>query len=333
MKQPTITVITSVPPVIPSRPIDGNDVGKAYRQACIDSWQCFGGRIISVNNNKEADAVRAATSGISICPVASDGTAVAKRPLVLFDDLLHCAAQEETELIALTNSDIFLADAEMLREQAVCLKSGEVLVSRRVNVESLRNASGSTYKWGYDLFILRREDIARLHRETTLFFGEPWWDYYFLSNLILSGLSVVTTDSAHVLHLAHKEAYSSERWLATGEFSLQTLRQLAETGAYAAYPTVRHFIRYVINTSSLLPVKDVLLLAMRNFRALTLYHVMLCYKFCPQRKSPQENDLHFFSCALTAYAELIINFGVSSRARINKACSELHEKMQLAVKS
>lgn len=325
---PSITIITSIPPVCPSRSVDGSDIGGAYRQACVDSWQRFAERIVSVNSCNEAQAVAAANSGVAVRSVESDGMAVAGRPLVLFDALLQCAVEEKTDLIALTNSDIFLADAAVLRQQAELLQSGEAMVSRRVNVQSLHNLTGASYKWGYDLFVLRREDIAKLYRETTLFFGEPWWDYYFLSNIVLNGMAVKPTDSSHVLHLAHKEAYSSDRWLATGTFSLKILQDNIEAGRISSDAAAQLFSDTVMNASDVLPVKDAIQLAMKNIRALSLYHVMLFYKFVPEKKAPQENDLHLFSCALTAYAELKINFGSSSRERIKKACGELNARMR-----
>jgi len=325
---PTITVITSIPPACPSRSVDGNDIGGAYRQACVDSWQRFADRIVSVNSCNEAEAVAAANSGVAVRSVESDGMAIAGRPLVLFDDLLQCAVEEKTDLIALTNSDIFLADAAVLRQQVELLQSGEAMVARRVNVQSLHNLTGASYKWGYDLFVLRREDIAKLYREKTLFFGEPWWDYYFLSNIVLNGIPVKPTESAHVLHLSHKEAYSSDRWLATGMFSLKTLRDNIEAGSISSDAAAQLFSDVVVNTSDLLPVKDAVQLAVKNIRALSLYHIMLFYKSFPGKKAPQENDLHLFSCALTAYAELKINFGSSSRERIKKSCGELKERIR-----
>jgi hypothetical protein len=312
--------------------LDGRDVGRAYRLACVDSWGRLGDRIVSVNNNQETAAVTVAHDRVAVCAVQSNGMSVAGRPLVLFNDLLRCAVDENADLIALTNSDIFFADAEALRQQAATLKSGEAIVARRVNVQSVSSGSGSTYQWGYDLFILHREDIRRLYREETLFFGEPWWDYYFLSNIIVNGITVRPIDSAHVLHLAHKEAYSPERWLATGCFSLQTLRDNITAGRHADDEAARYFIDTAVQPAALLPLRDTVRLAVRNIRALTLHYAALFFKVYYTIRHVQEthikaNELHLFSCALTIHAEITVNFGISSAERIKAACVELQQQI------
>lgn len=331
---PSITIITSIPPTCPFREIDSRELSKEYRASCVDSWKRFGDRIVSVNNSQEAHLLRGEIDGVDICTVESNGCSVSGRPLVLFEDLLCCAANEKSEIIALTNSDIFFANAENLKRQACLLNEGEAIVSRRINVQSLQKNAGTTYQWGYDLFVLHRKDIEKIYREKTMFFGEPWWDYYFLSNIILNGITIKTVDSLHVLHVSHKEAYFQKRWLAIGKTILKNLVNNIEYGNYASNTKDTLYFRdFVINSAEGIRWRGNVQRVLSNKKAAIAYLANTFFQKIRLRKEKQQKELdnkllYLFSCKLIIFSEIIIQFGCSSSEDIKKSCSELRERIR-----
>jgi hypothetical protein len=285
-----------------------------------------------VNNSQEAPLLRGAIDGVEICTVESNGCSVSGRPLVLFEDLLRCAVNETTsELIALTNSDIFFANAEDLKKQACLLNEGEAIVSRRINVQSLQQSAGSTYQWGYDLFVLHRKDIEKLYREKTMFFGEPWWDYHFLSNIILNGITIKPVDSSHVLHVSHKEAYSQKRWFDIGKTILKNLIDNIEHENYSSSTKDTHYFRnFVINSSEGIRWKGNVRRVLSNNKAVISYFANTFLQNIPLRRKTIvcNNLLYLFSCKLILFSEIIIQFGCSSDENIRKSCRELQERIR-----
>ncbi|CAK8724236.1 hypothetical protein LDFHOB_14060 [Candidatus Electronema aureum] len=319
-----ISVITSIPPVSPSRKIDTNEVGITYRNLCINSWKEVGDDIISVNNIHETNILNK-IDGIEVYAVNSDGSSVSGRPLVLFNDLIDCAIQSDSKFILITNSDIFLTNTDDLKKQIRSLDKGEAIVSRRINVESLKENKGYTYRLGYDLFVLHRSDLEKIYKQKTMFFGEPWWDYFFLSIILLHGMRIKHIDSSYVLHLSHKEAFSTERWNLIGKDILKELTDGAEKEKIGI-SDVDFLINFVINfRSSLFLIKNPLVL-MRNIDVFIYYFNVILRK--PINDSQIDaNDLYLFSCKLRIFTEVILGFKRSSRQDIKKSCSELNKKI------
>jgi hypothetical protein len=133
--------------------MDGENCADAYREACVKSWQAVGGSVLSVNSRAEQVDTEDELPGVERVVVDSDGSIDCGKPLVHLDDLVRSASAAKDNVFIFTNSDIYFADSGELEKLAGELRAGEVVVSRRVNVESLREQRGETYLWGLDLCI------------------------------------------------------------------------------------------------------------------------------------------------------------------------------------
>lgn len=219
-------MLTSVPPFTPKRETDLGSVSEQYRNSCIQSWQSVGDRAISVNSVAEQNHSRNQL-GIQFTFVESDGRRDTGRPLILFNDLVDVAIDSDCEFLLLTNSDIFLARQPELLDEIAGTGEGQCLVSQRANITSLANSEAEAYDWGYDLFVVHRNDFKKLRTDIPMYFGEPWWDYHVLCILQLRGVEIVPLECSHVLHLVHPEAYSWSRWTEIGSASLNDLSRSA----------------------------------------------------------------------------------------------------------
>jgi len=227
-----ITVITSVPPTPPQREVDQNAYSGLYRMACVDSWNRLGPRVISVNSSKESELLKGVLPELEIFSVDSDGSEKVGKPLVLLDDLIRTAQSMETDIIAFVNADIYLANVEKIKDLLVNVTPGSAIVANRTDIVSLDKMQGSTHSGGYDLFVVHRDDLRKISTKDDLYFGDPWWDYHALCNLVLSGVSVTSLDSSHVLHLYHDFAFTWDRWTDIGKATLEDLNATVKSQKY-----------------------------------------------------------------------------------------------------
>jgi hypothetical protein len=211
-----VTVITSIPPFHSKREVDGDDFTGVYHNACIDSWACLGADVVSVNSVAELGNHPVGKSRYSVATVEPDGSADCGKPLVLWNDLIDAAIESSSEQIVFINSDVFIHRPSELAQLISELRPGQAIVGRRTNIKSLKNSEASIYRLGFDLFVLHRKDLSLLRYPKALYFGDPWWDYVALCNLLLAGVTVTALDSVHMLHLIHETAFSKERWASIG---------------------------------------------------------------------------------------------------------------------
>jgi hypothetical protein len=211
-----VTVITSIPPFHSKREVDGDDFTGVYQNACIDSWARLGADVVSVNSLAESGGHPVGQSRYSVATVESDGSVACDKPLVLWNDLIDVAAECSSEKIVIINSDIFIHRPGELAQLISELRPGQAIVGRRINIKSLKSSEASIYRLGFDLFVLHRRDLSLLRSPKDLYFGDPWWDYVALCNLLLCGVTVTALDPLHTLHLFHEAAFSKERWASIG---------------------------------------------------------------------------------------------------------------------
>lgn len=211
-----VSLITSIPPFHSKREIDGDDFTGAYQIACRDSWSRLGAEVVSVNSEVESGAHTAGHNGYSVVTVDTDGSAACGKPLVSWNDLVNTAIGRDSDQILFLNSDIFVHRTDELLPLISELRPGNAIVGRRVNIKSLKGKEAAIYRLGFDLFAVHREDVDLLRSPIEIFFGDPWWDYVALCNLLLRGVTVSTCDPIHILHLFHEAAFSKERWSSIG---------------------------------------------------------------------------------------------------------------------
>jgi hypothetical protein len=177
---------------------------------------------------------------------------------------------------------------------------------------------GKTYRLGYDLFVIHREDFPTIRTDTDIYFGEPWWDYHALLQLILHGIEVIPVESAHVLHAAHQESWSADRWEKIGIKMLNMLRPVVPKehnyrgnlqGLNLAR-MLREFYHFVDDCGS------------------TGYRRILRRLLSRPPCVIDEMFLREFSQRLRSFAEEILSFRQIDQGHLTMACLELSEALQ-----
>lgn len=204
-------LVTSLPPQMSRLATNGEEIGAAYQKACIDSWRDASFDPISVNSTNEdyPHAVRK-------IPVHRDASAVTGRPHVYLEDMLAVAAEEaEGKPFVLTNSDILLALTADLSDRVMSLQPGELIFSRRIDIDDMARNEGSPWHYGYDFFAVHPDDVFGL--STQMVFGAPWWDHFFPLMMYIRGCRILQSDPNQILHLKHDERWSWSVWEAFGQ--------------------------------------------------------------------------------------------------------------------
>ena len=217
----SVTLMTSVAPGMSRLDAKGDEIGEEYQVACIESWKLAGFQPVSVNSKNEAFG-----HALRMIPVDRDATAITGRPHVFLADLLAVASMEaKGRPFALMNADLILGPTADLAARVAQLRPGELLFSRRIDIDESRQTDGVPYRYGYDFFAGHADDLSGLS-DAGMVFGAPWWDHFFPLLMLMQGCRLYQTEPA-VLHLKHTERWSWPLWEALGQ------RFVAEMGARA----------------------------------------------------------------------------------------------------
>jgi hypothetical protein len=190
----SLTIATSIAP--------GN---AALQLAAVDSWHKLGFRVLSVNTKPEIDLLLEAFPQVQFIETGRDASAIAGKPYIFFDDLLHALKESKAEVCGIVNSDIHLlagADfPEFIRHNA----ADGVLFGARVDVESFDSPAGEMYDEGFDYFFFGRKIISA-YPAAEFCLGVPWWDYWAPLLPLLAGMPIkelLTPVAFHIRHDAH----------------------------------------------------------------------------------------------------------------------------------
>jgi hypothetical protein len=202
-----MNLYTSIPPKV-SRLVNGQDVGQAWTQMCLDSWLQAGYKIYSVNSDKESSAVAALYPDINIIETSRDGSVKVGRPLVYVSDIISAAINASHKNFALINADImFLKDAASILKDWV--PENGFAYSTRLDIDDLIGSNPRLHG-GVDFLILKTADVASLNLPNILF-GTPWWDYWLPFSLNLRGIKgrrLSFNNQPVIAHLSHDERWS-----------------------------------------------------------------------------------------------------------------------------
>ena len=207
----SIPLFTSVPPRLSRLDTNGRDIGEAYQRECIASWQRAGFEPISVNSSNEPY-----THSLPMIPLARDASAIIGRPHVFFADLLTAASIEaQGRPFVLLNADLILTATADLSARVAHLRPGEFIISRRLDIDQLRQTDGTPWHSGYDFFAGHADDISGLP-DAGMVFGAPWWDHFFPLLMFFRGCRIRQSEPL-VLHLKHTERWNWATWEALGQ--------------------------------------------------------------------------------------------------------------------
>ena len=218
-----IPYITSVPPRLKRVSKDGADIGEAYQVRCVASWGDEGFDACSVNSRQEKVGCN-----IAIKRVDRDASEITGRPHVFLADLLAAGIEMAGDgPFVIGNADVILKSG--IRDRVARLQPGEILFSRRIDIDDMSSLEGEAYAPGFDFFAINGSDAARL-ADTQLIFGAPWWDHYLPLRTYMKGGTLHILESA-VFHLTHDERWNWPLWTKLG----QTFLDEIEPGATSTY--------------------------------------------------------------------------------------------------
>lgn len=213
--QESLTIVTSIAPF---------ELPKQQRATA--SWIELGFRVVSLNIEAECKVLEAQFPDVEFHRPPRDGSAIAGKPLVFFDDILDWYRQNEDQAICgIVNSDIVMARVPCAMEVLRIAASGGMVISSRIDVPSFDPPVGNWYPEGYDLFFFDRS-LIELYPPSNFMLGIPWWDYWAPSVPILRGYPVRRLSSPLIYHQIHDVNYSDESYI---EFAREYIERLTTT--------------------------------------------------------------------------------------------------------
>jgi hypothetical protein len=194
-----LTIVTSIAPFeLPKQ------------QRAIASWAALGFNVVSLNIERECKILESQFPDVEFHRPPRDGTKIAGKPLVYFNDILRWYADHgDQPICGIVNSDIVMAPVacamEVLRQSA----TGGMLISSRIDVDSFDPPIGNWYPEGYDLFFFDRT-LIDCYTPSNFMLGMPWWDYWAPSAPLLQGYPVRRLASPLICHEKHPINYSAD---------------------------------------------------------------------------------------------------------------------------
>lgn len=218
-------LVTSLPPRMSRLDTIGEDIGLAYQQNCIDSWHSAGFDPLSINSINEDYP-----HSVRMIPVWRDTSTMTGRPHVYLEDMLTIAATEaKGRPFVLTNADLVFPPTAGLTDRVKELRPGELIISRRIDIDSPACYDGIPYHCGFDFFAIHPNDVFGL--STEMVFGAPWWDHLFPLIMYIRGCKIYQSE-ATVLHLKHDERWEWQVWEALGQRFLVEMSINSNNGIY-----------------------------------------------------------------------------------------------------
>ena len=196
----------------------GREVGPEYQQVCIASWHTAGFEPISVNSAHEPAPV-----GVVSKRVSRDASQVTGRPHIFIADMLDCGVEASAGgVFAIANADLVLSPD--LGSLVAALRPGEIIISRRIDINDVGSRTGPANLYGFDFFAAHSEDVVTLP-DIGLIFGAPWWDHWLPILMRMHGCRLVQIEPA-VYHLVHNQAWSWDTWQILGHQFRRAARPL-----------------------------------------------------------------------------------------------------------
>jgi hypothetical protein len=264
-----LNIVSSIPPELRGSKLEELNP-QSLQLHVLKSWEQLTERIYSVHTAHELVSNPNHSSVLSSlgCStlVINKISSIHKPHLPSISDILLAASQANLSgILVITNSDIIFSDAREICSFINSIKSNQLGLSRRVNVNSLEDftACGNDNA-GFDFFAFHSDKLDSLVSlcPDILQFGVPWWDLYFPLVCIAAGLSPVQPrNHSRFLHINHQDRWDSETWYRTGFIAyeqfmqilekndnsnmLQTLADARHAAARAKFASIHIFLRHI----------------------------------------------------------------------------------------
>jgi len=185
------------------------------QQLAIESWLRLGFTVASLNTPSEIDQLKPRFGNVEFIAVQRDARVDCGKPLVYLNDVIAFLGSRGSPVCGLVNSDIHLhatpAAVRFLLEEA----KNSMVIANRMDVNTLDDAAGEIYKFGFDAFLFDRAVLATLP-STEFCLGQPWWDYWLASRFINSpqsapcGFSLKMVAFPFAIHVKHEKHWDQD---------------------------------------------------------------------------------------------------------------------------
>lgn len=168
-----------------------------------------------------------------------------QKKLIKLNAILDAATNQDSEYVAIVNSDIILSDKVKNVFIKKYLDDNCIILSTRWEIDDQKNEK-YPFNNGYDLFIFHRKFI-NLFKNQNYVIGMPWWDFYIPTIAIKSGIKIYHIKNQVIFHRTHETNYDLDSWIKFGEFfyqdiMLNLMQKPLEMSVYDFCQTTKKFI-------------------------------------------------------------------------------------------
>jgi hypothetical protein len=215
-----VTLFTSVPPRT-TRIVNGHDFGPSYQRACIDSWVAAGFDVISINPENEIAELQKYDYPINYL--------ISPNPRPKIFEFLKEASRSPSDLTGIINADCLLLNYPAFVQGILSGARDGLVMLERVNIDPSSLLPTGQTCLGFDAFFFNKLHASRLTIDPDLAVGQPWWDYWFPMEFVISGIKLLRPQSPLVFHLDHEQGWSQARWLYYGRKFITRFSVVDET--------------------------------------------------------------------------------------------------------
>jgi len=182
------------------------------QQAAMQSWQQHGFSVVSFNSLEETRQLQPIYPDITFHVVDRDASAEEGKAFVYVDDIFAYLQEQGTQICGIVNSDIYLradnAFLSFIHKQA----ENAILFASRLDVNSIREATGKPLRVGFDIFFLDKR-LLKNFPASKFCLGLPAWDYWLPAMALKKGLPLKYLDAPIFRHVKHAQQWSLESQL------------------------------------------------------------------------------------------------------------------------
>lgn len=191
----------------------------AKQKQAVASWIAHGFDPVSFNCAREVAEMQSLYPEVRFVTVHRDGTALAGRPLLYIDDMIHWFRDSGLPCGGFINADIILKPSQpevfnrLVHEQI----SGAMLFARRIEISSTQaldtfwqTLQGGWVRSGIDLWLFDCAILSRYDFTTDYLVGFPHWDYFMCLWPVPKGASLKELAIPCIFHIEHPAQYSFE---------------------------------------------------------------------------------------------------------------------------
>jgi hypothetical protein len=200
------------------------------QRRALASWRALGFEIVSFNSALEIARLQPAFPEVVFHDPGRTAEFSTGKPLIFVADILAWFKEKGPRVCGIVNSDILLDPPGDLAAFARAEALGSLVIGTRVEIEEIEQRQGKRNLWGFDLFFFDRAliDVFVDHK---FCLGMPFWDYWMPFTAALHGLPLKQIDTDVAFHMAHDEAWTSQRFLYSHMFVEFLLAEIARKQA------------------------------------------------------------------------------------------------------